>query len=506
LSMKFGKMLLSLNDMKFPDHASELVSLALKTEDVYSAAAVYVVATGESKRKLETVMFSKRRDALLLARWEHTPASVLAALSGKSDRAIASRLDKNPNSSNQVLSKLYLDKRDLDKRSTNKGGLNKSGLNKGQLDIAEADKTSTSLKVLIAQHQHVSLDVLKFIAHFDSDVASLLAVSKNPKADTALLSFLLRRFAIHPMLDILQKNVAENPSASADILEHLYVQGDEYVKAAVIGHRHCSQGLIDKAWQEESVLIKRQLAADKRLPVANIVSLSRHSDNAVRCAVASNELTPKPVIKRLLADASAAVRRAIAARSDLTMTHISRLINDPDIWVRQKLARNLITPNKVLAKLAVDINADVRRGVARNSQCPLRLLKLLAEDESSWVRAAVAYQYKTPRQLLEILAQDSDIDVLSGVAHNPNTAQSLLKKLAASVEADVRRGVILNQNATRITLLPLLEDAYYLHRLMLVANSKLRDRDKWHLCFDPDSQVRFAAFGYFANHFVKSSD
>ncbi len=501
LSMKFGKMLLSLNDMKFPDHASELVSLALKTEDVYSAAAVYVLAEGESKRKLETVMFSKRRDALLLARWEHTPPSVLAALSGKSDRAVASRLDKNPNSSNQVLSKLYLDKRDLDKRATNKSGLNKS-----QLDIAEAEKTSASLKVLIAQHQHVSLDVLKFIAHFDNDVASLLAVSKNPKADTVLLSFLLRRFAIHPMLDILQKNVAENPAASASILEQLYAQGDAYVRAAVIGHRHCSQGLIDKAWQEESVLIRRQLAADKRLPVANIVSLSLHPDNAVRCAVASNVLTPKPVIKHLLADASAAVRRAIAARSDLTVTHILRLMNDSDIWVRQKLARNLITPNKVLAKLAVDIHADVRRGVARNPQSPLRLLKLLAEDESSWVRAAVAYQHKTPRQLLEILAQDSDIDVLSGVAHNPNSAQSLLKKLAASVETDVRRGVILNQNATRITLLPLLEDAYYLHRLMLVANSKLRDRDKWHLCFDPDSQVRFAAFGYFANHFVKSSD
>jgi hypothetical protein len=32
----------------------------------------------------------------------------------------------------------------------------------------------------------------------------------------------------------------------------------------------------------------------------------------------------------------------------------------------------------------------------------------------------------------------------------------------------------------------------------------LKDIDKWQLCFDPDFQVRFTAFKYFANRFVKS--
>jgi hypothetical protein len=103
------------------------------------------------------------------------------------------------------------------------------------------------------------------------------------------------------------------------------------------------------------------------------------------------------------------------------------------------------------------------------------------------------------------LAKDTAVDVLSGVANNPNTPQKLLKTLTVSVEADVRRGVILNQSATRLTLLPFLEDAYYLHRLMLVTNRQLKDKDKWHLCFDPDFQVRFTAFRYFASHFIKSS-
>ena len=91
------------------------------------------------------------------------------------------------------------------------------------------------------------------------------------------------------------------------------------------------------------------------------------------------------------------------------------------------------------------------------------------------------------------------------MANNPNTPQKILKKLTASGDADVRRGVILNRSATRKTLLPLLEDAYYLHRLMLVTNNKLKDTDKWHLCFDPDFRVRFTAFRYFSNQFIKSS-
>jgi hypothetical protein len=130
-------------------------------------------------------------------------------------------------------------------------------------------------------------------------------------------------------------------------------------------------------------------------------------------------------------------------------------------------------------------------------------LRVLAKDNDDWVRSAVAYQSRTPKELLVGFAEETAVDVLSGVANNPNTPQRLLKNLTASVEADVRRGVILNQSATRLTLLPLLEDAYYLHRLMLVANNKLKDKDKWHLCFDPDFQVRFTAFRYFANGFIK---
>ncbi|ADI29781.1 hypothetical protein [Methylotenera versatilis] len=472
-------------DIQLSGSAAALVSLALNLGDPYSASAVHVIAAGKVRRKLEEIMFSKRRDALALARWEHTPASVLEALCGASDEAIVVRLDKNQNTPAQAISKLYVAESLGSKRLSSKSG--------------------SGLTVLVAQHRHASLAVLKSIAQFESDEASLLAVSKNLAANSEVLSMLLSRFESSSILEALQKNISEHPSTSPQLLEQLYDKGDVYVKAAVIGHTNCSQRLIDQAVQEESVLIQRQLAADRRLSNEVISRLSLHQDKSVRCSVASNLSASKDVIKSLATDDSDVVRRAVASRSDLTAHSINSLINDPDVWVRQKLARNSIVPYRVLAKLSQDLQADVRRGVARNAKCSVKLLRVLAQDEDYWVRSAVAYQRRAPKQLLVELAEDTAVDVLSGVANNPNTPQKLLKKLTASTEADVRRGVILNQSAKRLTLLPLLEDAYYLHRLMLVANTKLKDKDKWHLCFDPDFQVRFTAFRYFANSFIKSS-
>ena len=121
--------------MELPSSAAMLVDLALKAVDPYSAAAVYVVADAKDKRELEEVMFGKRRDALALARWEHTPASVLEALTGLSDAAIVLRLDKNQNTPAQALSKLYVAE-------------------------SQRSKTGSTLTVLVAQHRHASLSVL----------------------------------------------------------------------------------------------------------------------------------------------------------------------------------------------------------------------------------------------------------------------------------------------------------------------------------------------------------
>lgn len=458
--------------------ASALVNRAIKTSDVYCAAAVYGIATNKKRKVLEVIMFAKRRDALMLARWEHTPAAVLQALSEnnagtvKLDSAITLRLDKNPNTPAQALSNLYVE------------GINDS-------------KKNTSLTLLIAQHQHTPANVLASIVQFDSSLENLKAVSRNPAVSEQVLRCLVGHQPNTELYKVFDKNVATNPSAPADVLTLIYMRGDAFSRAAVIAHTNCSQSLLEQAVNDNELLVQRQLAR-KCSQVVVLARMAMSKDTAVRCGVATNRHSPRALIGHLLSDTACAVRRAIAIRSDLSAASIKCLKNDADHWVRSWLARNPIVSRNDLKKLSADPCYEVRRAVARNPRCPIALLKVLAKDENAWARSAVAYQQNAPKRLMVALARELDIDVLSGVAANGHTPQRILQELVVNSEADVRRGVILNPKAKRKTLLPLLEDPYYLHRLLLVGNPMLKERDKWPLCEDPDFNVRFAAFKWFA--------
>ena len=458
--------------------ASALVNRAIKTSDVYCAAAVYGIATNKKRKVLEVIMFAKRRDALMLARWEHTPAAVLQALSEnnagtvKLDSAITLRLDKNPNTPAQALSNLYVE------------GINDS-------------KKNTSLTLLIAQHQHTPANVLASIVQFDSSLENLKAVSQNPAVSEQVLKCLVGHQPNTELYKVFDKNVATNPSAPADVLTLIYMRGDAFSRAAVIAHTNCSQSLLEQTVNDNELLVQRQLAR-KCSQVVVLARMAMSKDTAVRCGVATNRHSPRALIGHLLSDTACAVRRAIAIRSDLSAASIKCLKNDADHWVRSWLARNPIVSRNDLKKLSADPCYEVRRAVARNPRCPIALLEVLAKDENAWVRSAVAYQQNAPKRLMVALARELDIDVLSGVAANVHTPQRILQELAVYPEADVRRGVILNPKAKRKTLLPLLEDPYYLHRLLLVGNPMLKERDKWPLCEDPDFNVRFAAFKWFA--------
>ena len=449
------------------DSTDALVKLAIKAGDPYVAAAVHELATGALKRQLEQQILESRRTALSLARWEHTPASVLTALSGIGDDAVDLRLDKNPNTASEVLSNLYVD------------ASNKSNLN---------------LTRLIAQHRNSEAGILKSIALFAGDTESLLALSKNPAASAEVLACLSARMLDDELSVAVNKNIAQNSSASAELLECIYQKSDVYTQAAIVGHDNCPDALIEQAMMSDDLLIMRTLARDERISSDVLLKYAKSDDAGVRCGVAANATTPVSLISELVNDKSELVRREIASRNDLLPVHIVKLLVDADVWVRQRLARNAIAPLPVLRALAADTHADVRRAVARNTQCPLELLEVLATDGNAWVRAAVAYQHNSPQELLVELAADDDVDVLSGVANNPNTPQQVLEKMVASDEADVRRGVILNKAATRKTLLPLLEDPYYLHRVLMVANPSMQELDKWNLREDPDYQVRFSVY------------
>ena len=473
--------------MSVPSRRDELVAAALENADVYSAAGAFDVAQSDAQqtKALTHILFAKRRDVLRLARWEHTPAKVLQAIGdyASDDQMMQTRLVRNQNTPmlGEVLEKSV------------------------QLD--------RSLLGLVAQHTQAPKALLIQLARDDQDVMLLKAIARNTAVDAEVLDVLLKREPLK-----LAAEIVANPATTSQMLEVLYQTGDEYVKAAVIGHPNftgvdlakiqADAGLANKKSAKPNVkpsqaqlLLQRQLAK-LALPQALLSVMAQSEDSAVRVAVAAN-----PVFvgaQSMLSDVAPAVRRALAAREDLSINQMHALSLDQDVWVRVWLARNPAIDRNTMLYLAEDLEDEVRRGVARNSRCPLTLLEKFANDASAWVRAAVAYQTNVSVDLLLQLATDQDVDVLSGVASNSYTPKAILQDLAGHTEADIRRGVILNKSADRETLLPILQDPYYLHRMLLVWNKQLTAEDKWSLHDDPDENVRFAVFKWFGERIMRA--
>jgi len=453
---------------KLPTSGSMLADVAIAADDVYSAAAVYAVASTWQQKALRSVMFGKRRDVLMLARWEHTPTAVLQAMWQGSDvlndHSVQLRLLRNANTPAQSLIK------------------------------HSQQVNAQSLLGLISQHPQAPAVLLKQIAVVDEDTEHLKSVCRNQAADSEVLQALLDRASAD-----FDRDIVANPHASAQMLHAIYRRGDPYVRAAVLGHQACPADLLDVATDDDELVVQRQLARDERLGLSKLQEFAKHEDAAVRATVAANRGYPAEQLSIFVVDTSPAVRRALAAREDLSDSLMRQLSGDEDAWVRQWLGRNPALRLDLMWELAADPVLDVRRAVARNTHCPAILLEKLAADESGWVRAAVAYQSNAGRELMMQLFRDTDIDVLSGVASNPKTPMALLKRLAKHEDADVRRGVILNPTVKREVLLPMLEDPYYLHRVLLTGHKKLTEADKWPLHEDPDNRVRFSVFKWFAD-------
>ena len=477
--------------MGTPNGCDALVAAAIANADVYSAAGAFAAAklSSENTEALATILFAKRRDALRLARWEHTPASVLQAIGDRAnnDQMLQTRLMKNQNSPMA-----------------------------GEI-VEQTEVLDRSLLGLVAQHSQAPKALLVRLAIEDQDVMLLKAIARNPASDAEVLATLIQREPIK-----LASEIVSNPAASTEMLEMLYQKGDVYIKSAVLGHERlvAHQSLMSPDFmnkvqvdaglrsgrtglssKQDQLLLQRQLAKFD-LPMGLLKTLSQSEDSAVRAAVANNPAFVD--VHLMISDEAPAVRRAIAAREDLSINQMQSLSMDKDVWVRVWLARNAAIDRNTMVYLAQDEENEVRRGVARNTRCPLSLLEKFAVDDSAWVRAAVAYQANASADLLVQLATDRDVDVLSGVAANSHTPKANLQVLARHDEADVRRGVILNKAADRETLLPMLQDAYYLHRMLLVWNKQLSTTDKWSLHDDPDENVRFAVFKWFGDMFVKA--
>ena len=458
--------------MKAPTDLSDLVRQAVECEDIYAGAAL-PPWVDFAQRSLLQGLWVRRREALLLAQMEGTPASVLEHLFTFNDASIDVRLARHQNTAAAVLGLLF-----------------QRAYGKGQ---------HQRLRHYLAANPATPHEVLLKWVQAERDLDVLKGLCANSGAEPEVLGLAAER-GIAALQTLLAVNLASNSA----VLQRLWPEATEAIAAQILGHPHCPQALLEVI--PKMVLQRRKLAGNARTPREVLQILSGDAQWSVRRAVAGNAATAPAQLTALSRDPAEAVRRVVAIRTDLPVAAAAQLAEDRDDWVRQVVARNAVTAPEVLERLALDAVMEVRRAVARNPQCPAHLVATLAQDKNEWVRAGVAYREHLPAKVLrQLVAGETSVDVLSGIAQNEAASMRMLQDLVQHENPDVRRGVILNKRAPRTVLRKVLEDPYVLHRGMVLEHAQLCDEDRWQLYQDPDPRVRFAVYGYFGRRLGSQS-
>lgn len=457
-------------DGVLPETLGALVNWVIEKKDPYSALALHPFVTDEFKKKLEHILFAKKRLKFVFATTQYTPESVLNVLASESNEQVRVRILKHPNTAAKTIERLY------------------------------RNGSSEKLRVLIAAHSNTPVNVLEEIEWQGLEKVRV-ALCGNRNTPLTVINELLIDSSLQE-----KKNIVKNQLLNEQVLETLWNEGDEYLRAEVVAHRSCPESLIVKAIKSQYVIERQKLASNP--VIGNVIRHRLLMDDAprVRAAIVRNQEVSEDELQKLCDDPSAQVRRNEARRNGLSESVIAQLASDDDIWVRRWLARNARTSKKVLSKLAIDEDENVRRSVARNASCPRKLLRKLADDNSAWVKAGVALRPDISREILLRLIDDQDIDVQSAIGSNPNTPVKILKRIAKSSDHDVRRSVILNKKVTAKVLELFIEDPYPLNRVILASRLKFNRQANWQLANDPDQEVRFSAISTFAMQMVKDNN
>ena len=456
-------------DGVLPETLDALTNWVIEEGDPYAALALHPFVRDGFKKKLEHILFANKRLMYVFATAHYAPDSVLDVLALELNEQLRVRILKHPNTTAKTIERIY------------------------------KSSSSTKLIVLIAAHPNTPSAILEEIEWQGSEKIRA-ALCGNRKTPLSVINELLINSSLKE-----KKNIVRNSFLNEQVLEALWNEGDEYLRAEVVAHSECPERLIVKAIKSRHVIERQKLASNP--VIGDVIRHRLLMDDAaqVRAAIVRSQEVSEGELQQLCDDPSEQVRRNEARRNGLSEPVIEQLARDDDIWVRRWLARNVETSKTDLEKLAFDEDENVRRSVARNRTCPKKILSELADDSSSWVRAGVALRSDITKETLLRLIDDQDIDVQSAIGRNPMTPVRILKRIAKNSDRDVRRSVILNEKVTAKVLELFIEDPYPLNRVILASRPRCSRQTLWLLANDPDQEVRFSAIRTFAMRMVKDN-
>ncbi|OYD90521.1 hypothetical protein CDG76_30290 [Nostoc sp. 'Peltigera membranacea cyanobiont' 210A] len=403
-----------------------------------------------------------------------TPTEALNLLANYVDKEtqneISIALAKHPNTSEQVLLKLYPKHKHT--IITQRKNLPLSIIE--QLVRDRSDKNFYYYVNLVINQSNISGEILEVLAD-DSLESMRVKIAKHPQMLIAkeykqmilgCYRLLLSKEKTQE-ITIAHQLMAQRPDSSyalAQVLE----KGDQKAKLIAARSNKTPIQVLQQLAKDTDETVRSVVSENSNLPLSSLLELTQDSSLKVRSGLArkrSHKKTPVQVLERLANDESAQVRAQVAANLDTPVELLKMLANDQKSEVWRALTRNPNTPMDVLEFLGVEKgivsiwntntpgNAlakaveqtlkmdyssrykaldDLLRP-ATGSQMPASVLVQLASRETSWIRSLVAGHPNTPISALEPLLNDDYGPVLWAIARRADTPPQLLERLLLTV-------------------------------------------------------------------------
>jgi hypothetical protein len=174
--------------------------------------------------------------------------------------------------------------------------------------------------------------------------------------------------------------VAQNPKATAEILDEIAGRDDPRLHEKLVG----SRALLGRNWQGLAVM--RLIALHPNVAEVTLVRLAESRNDYVVSTVLGNAKTPESVLRRYAGRDNYLYDWGIAANPLAPAEMLVPLATSGNEYTRSRVAANPQTPVDVLERLVGDTEWHVRRGVAMNPATPKVLVVKLASDADVRVR------------------------------------------------------------------------------------------------------------------------
>lgn len=175
---------------------------------------------------------------------------------------------------------------------------------------ARISTDTTELRALARQQDSTVLEALARNPHTPDELRAELAIAILETAPT----------------DLLQE-VAKAETTPRDVQRRMAANSNEAVRRALSSSSFVDPVALDMLSNDADVEIRKNVAANVRIPVPNLTRLSSDQNTAVRATVAANPSTPAELLLRLATDEAHTVAEAVAANPNATSSILKYVLD-----------------------------------------------------------------------------------------------------------------------------------------------------------------------------------